>query len=97
MSIYDHFHFSSMDESIIPQINNEIESLTYHSSHNYSSSSASSTSDSSTTHSPRSPSHLLDNYTYQRQISSSLIQPKLNQSVSTRIQTGSNINEVQII
>jgi hypothetical protein len=32
-------------------------------------------------HSPRSSSHLLDNYTYQQ---------KFNQSISTRIQTGLN-------
>jgi len=78
MSIYDYFHFSSIDEPRIHQTNNEIDSLTYPSFHNYS------------THSPRSSSDLLDNYTYQRQISSSIIQQKFNQSISTRIQTGSN-------
>jgi hypothetical protein len=82
MSIYNHFHFSPIDEGITT---NEFEPFTHH----YSSSS-SSTSGSSTTHSPRSSSHLLDNYIYQRQISSVITPQKFNQSISTRSQTGSN-------
>ncbi|CAF2400245.1 unnamed protein product [Rotaria sp. Silwood2] len=85
MSIYDNFHFSSIDEPIIHETNNDLELLTYHPFYNYSSSLASSTNDSSTT-------HLFDNYNYQRQISSSsIVQQKVNQSTSTQIQTEKTI------
>ncbi len=78
MSIYDHFHFSQMEEPIIHQTNNKLKSVTYHPFHSHSS-----TSDSS-------PSHILDNYNYQRQAPSSAIQKNLYQSISTRPQTGSD-------
>jgi len=79
MSIYDHFHFSQMEEPITPQTNNKLKSVIYHPFHSHSS-----TSDSSI----RYPSHILDNYNYQRQTPSSVIQQNLYQSISTRPQTG---------
>jgi hypothetical protein len=83
MSIYDHFHNSSTEEPIISQTNNELESLIYHPFHNHPSSGSSTI---------QSPSHLLGNYNHQRQISSSITQQKFDQSISTKIQTGSNKN-----
>jgi hypothetical protein len=40
--------------------------------------------------SPRSSSHLFDNYNQQRQISSSFIHQQFNPSISTRTQAGLN-------
>ncbi|CAF0924149.1 unnamed protein product [Rotaria sp. Silwood1] len=92
MSIFDNFHLSSIDESIIHETNNNLEILNYHPLYNHSLSSTSSTNDNSSI-------HLLNNYNYQRPISSSsssIVQRKLNQSIASQIQTEKTIPSFRV-
>lgn len=83
MPIYDQFHYSSVNEPLMHEANNELEMSTYHPIHSPSFSLPCSITNSSTIHSPQSSAYIFDNQNYQP-----LVQQKYHQQFSKQLPTG---------